>query len=99
MIITLAKGKDMEFKLELPYTSKKSMARAIKDFKEKKLKENGKEVSCWDFYMQFVDGKYNVQDINHHVLFWIRLLHKNMVMKTGRNFIVKKLTSRKERDL
>lgn len=62
MEVTLAKDTEREFTLELPFRSKRELKDARKAFKKNVLgrEDNG---PCWEFYLQFLDESYSVEDI------------------------------------
>lgn len=52
----LAKNTDHEFEIDLPFTSKRSLNKAQLEFKKKYYPELvGKKVSCYEFYLQFIE--------------------------------------------
>lgn len=83
MKITLAKDTEKEFDIELPFKSKREMSRARATFKKEVLgrQDNG---PCWEFYLQYLDEFYTVDDIKPNKDRGLKFLIKKYGEEEGR---------------
>lgn len=63
MKITLAKYKEHEFTIDVPFSSKRELNEAKKLFKQKNFPNRNKRAPCYEFYLQYCTGISDVEYI------------------------------------
>ena len=55
--VKLAKGKETEFTLTLPFNSNREMHKARAEYKSRYFPERNRNASCYEFYLQYCENK------------------------------------------